>query len=298
MARLAVIDGRFFAPEQAKVSVYDRGFLYGDSVFETVRTYGGRPFALDEHLHRLEDSAAALKIPMPLSASALADEVEAAVERANHPESRIRIVISRGEGPLGLDSELAGEPLRVILVEPLVAPPKRHYEQGIAVVCVQTVRASDAVHSAKLSNYLASVLALQDARAAGAEEALVVNRDGLVVEGTTCNVFAVRRAEGTSAGPAVHTPPLGIGVLPGITRAFVIELCADLGVPVEEGTLTPEQLRAADEVFVTSSVREVIPVIAVDGASIGSGRPGETTRRLHRALRTRVGLGAEPMPWE
>lgn len=299
MGRLVVIDGRRCAPEDAKVSVYDRGFLYGDSVFETVRTYGGSPFALDEHLQRLEESANALKIPLPIGRPTLAEEVTTAVDAAANPESRIRIILSRGRGPLGLDSELAVEPLRVILIEPLELPPVQHYQDGIGVVCVQTVRASDAVHSAKLSNYLASVLALQDARSAGAQEALVVNRDGFVVEGTTCNVFIVRHATTGGGGESmVCTPPLGIGVLPGITRAFVIGVAAELGLPVNDCTLTPEQIRAADEVFLTSSIREILPVVTVDGELVGDGRPGGTTRRLHAALRSRVGLGDQPLPWE
>jgi branched-chain amino acid aminotransferase len=299
MGRQVVIDGRRYAPEDAKVSVYDRGFLYGDSVFETVRTYRGEPFALDEHLRRLEDSAGALKIPLPIERAALASEVAAAVAAAGNPESRIRIIVTRGRGPLGLDSALAGEPLRAILVEPLELPPAAQYREGIGVVCVQTVRASDAVHSAKLSNYLASVLALQDARAAGAQEALVVNRDGLVVEGTTCNVFIVRRrGEGEKAGVSVCTPPLGIGVLPGITRALVMRVAEGLGLPVLDCALRPEQIRAADEVFVTSSIREILPVVSVDGEPVGDGQPGEITRRLHAAFRAEVGLGDRPLPWE
>lgn len=299
MGRLAIIDGVVLAPEDAKVSVYDRGFLYGDSVFETVRTYGGKPFALSEHLQRLRTSAKALGIRLPVGVQGLAREVMAAVDEAGNSESRVRIIISRGKGPLGLDSELALEPLRVVLVEPLEPPPAEQYRDGIAVICVQTVRASDAVHSAKLSNYLASVLALQDARATGAHEALVVNRDGFVVEGTTCNVLAFcAEATATKERSVLCTPPLESGVLAGITRAFVLELATEIGFDVRFRSFTPAQIRAADEVFLTSSIRELLPVVRIDGESIGDGKPGRLTRQLHAAFREKVGLGHLPMPWE
>ncbi len=295
MGRLVVIDGIRHQPEEAKVSVYDRGFLYGDSVFETVRTYGGRPFALTEHIRRLGHSASLLGIRMPLSLGELAAEVERAIEQAANPESLVRVMLSRGAGPLGLDPSAALRPLRVVIIEPLELPPPEYYREGIAVITVQTVRASDAAHSAKLGNYLASALALRDACAEGAAEALVVNRDGFVVEGTTSNVFAVRRAKAPQ--PELLTPPLDVGVLAGITRQKVIDVARQQRLEVRFEPLRPAELCAADEVFLTSSVRELLPVVRVDGERVGDGHPGPVTRALHLAFRRHLGLVGIPDDW-
>jgi branched-chain amino acid aminotransferase len=284
--RLAMIDGVVCSPEQATISVYDRGFLYGDSVFETVRTYGGKPFALDEHMQRLERSAAALALALPLPAAKIGDEAAQAIAAAANAESSARVMITRGSGPLGLDPALASGPRRVILVEPLSPPPEQHYKNGIRVRCVQTVRASDATHSAKLANYLASVLALRDAKAAGADEALVVSRGGLVVEGTTSNVFAV-------IGGRLLTPPVELGILDGITRGIVIEVARADRIEVELRALTPGELAGAQEAFITSTIREILPIREVDGHVVGTGMPGAMTRRLHALFRARVGA---PLP--
>jgi branched-chain amino acid aminotransferase len=283
--RLAMIDGVIYASEQAKISVYDRGFLYGDSVFETVRTYAGKTFALDEHMRRLEKSAAALAIALPVPAAELAEETLRAIREAGNAESSARVMVTRGVGPMGLDPAAALAPCRVILVEPLHLPADEAYRRGVSARCVQTVRASDAAHSAKLANYLASVLAVRDAKAAGADEALVVNREGRVVEGTTANVFAV-------IGGRVVTPALDAGILDGITRAAVIELARAEGMTVELSALTPQELGAADEVFLTSTIREILPVREVDGRAIAA--PGPVTRRLHAAFRKRVGAAPPP----
>ncbi len=292
MGRLAVINGVSYAPEQAKVSIYDRGFLYGDSVFETIRTYGGVLFETAEHLRRLERSAASLGIAMPASAAQLGGEAERAVREADNPESYVRLMLTRGSGPLGLDPELCSEPpLRVIMVEPLVPPPPVLYQKGITTVCVQTVRASDAAQSAKIGNYLASALALQHARQRGADEALVVNREGIIVEGTTTNVFFVQ-------GSKLITPPLEIGILPGITRKIVLDLARELFIGVELRALTPEQAHGMQEVFFTSSIRELLPIVSIDGHRIGTGKPGPVTRRLHLALRELAGIKDAPPPWE
>lgn len=291
MSRAVSIDGALHAPEEARVSVYDRGFLYGDSVFETIRTYGGVPFALDEHLARLERSAERVGIPMPVARAALAAEVGEALARAANAESYVRVMLSRGAGPLGLDPSHAVRPLRVILVEPLAPLPATAYRDGVAVITVRTERAADAAHGAKVGNYLASLLALRSAREAGAHEALVLDARGNVLEGTTSNVFCV--TDGT-----LVTPPEEAGILAGITRARVLEQARAEGVPVRLAPIRQADLASAAEVFLTSSLREVLPVVRVDGAVVGAGVPGAVTRRLHAALRRLVGLGAQPMPWE
>jgi branched-chain amino acid aminotransferase len=294
LGRLAVIDGEQRSPERATVSVYDRGFLYGDSVFETVRTYAGRLFALDEHLARLEDSAAKMGLELPVSKAALAKETADAVAAAGNPESYTRIMLTRGTGPVGLDTSLAKRATRVILVEPLLMPPPDHYEHGLTAVCVETVRASDAADSAKLGNYLASALALRKAREAGAHEALVVNRNGLVVEGTTSNVFAV--VAGTD-GPVLVTPAVEDGVLAGITRQYLLRMAEQESVGVRYRAMSRDEIVRSDEVFLTSSIREVMPIVAIDGHTIGSGKPGPITQRLHRAFRRFVGMDGK-LPFE
>jgi branched-chain amino acid aminotransferase len=291
MTRIVSIDGVLTPPGEARVSVYDRGFLYGDSVFETVRTYGGEPFALGEHMARLERSATRVGIAMPIPAADFGMEIRLAVRAARNPESYARAMLSRGSGPVGLDPALAGAPLRVILVEPLTPLPAAFYRDGVAVITVRTERAADAAHGAKVGNYLGSLLALKDAKARGAHEALILDASGHVVEGTTSNVFVVRGGE-------LCTPPEQASLLPGITRAHLIEISAELGHPLRLGALTPADLASADEVFLSSSLREVVPVVRVDDQTVAGGHPGPITRALHAAFRVQAGLGADPMPWE
>lgn len=290
--RLVAIDGSIVSPDRAVVSVYDRGFLYGDAVFEVLRTYGGVPFALGEHVARLRRSADRVLIPMPIGEAELEREIAWVIAEAGNPESYARIMLTRGAGPLGLDPDLASRPLRVILVEPVHPPPREHYARGIALATVATVRAADGTSAAgaKVSNYLASLLAVREAKARGAQEALIVDGRGDVVEGASSNVFVVK-------GGVLHTPPEDAGILAGITRAHILEAARGLGLRVELRSLRPEDLYAADEVFITSSIREVLPAVRVDGRAIGEGHPGPLTRALHRAFRAIVGAGG-PLPWE
>jgi branched-chain amino acid aminotransferase len=289
MSRAVLIDGVAYSPENAKVSVYDRGFLYGDSVFETIRTYGGVLFSLDEHMRRLERSAAFTGMGLPVPKEQIGEETLRAVQLAGNAESYARVMITRGTGPMGLDTELAEEQMRVVLVEALQIPAAEKYRVGITTACVQTVRASDAANNAKLGNYLASALALREARARGADEALIVDREGLVVEGTTNNIFMIQDG-------VLLTPSLELGLLDGITRAHVLELAAELGIEVRYEAQSSARVAGSDEVFLTSSIRELMPVVAVDGQVVGDGKPGPITRRLHGAFRARVGLAGQ-LPW-
>jgi branched-chain amino acid aminotransferase len=298
-ARVVSIDGSVVAPEGAVVSVYDRGFLYGDAVFEVFRTYGGRPFALGEHLLRLRRSADRVYIELPVDDATLRSEIQAALAAAAHGTDRsdaewyVRVVVTRGSGPLSLDPQTAGRPLRVILVEPVVPPARDAYICGIALSTVPVRRSVDGTSAAgaKVTNYLANLLALREAKAQGAQEALVVDGRGHVVEGASSNIFVVK------AG-IVATPPESAGILVGITREHVIRAANELGTVVEERELLPSDVYGADEVFITSSIREMLPVVRVDGRAIGRGVPGPVTRALHRRFREDVGLGQAPMPWE
>lgn len=277
-----LIDGRPLAPDKAAVSVFDRGFLYGDSVFETIRTYGGRPFALDRHLQRLAASAARVHIELPVSLEQMGREVESAIVGAGNAESYVRLTLTRGVGEtLGLDPGLSRHPLRVVIVTKLSAPPPEAYRDGVRVVSYRTERVTDdsSAAGAKVGNYLTAVLATREARAAGAAEALIVDRHGRVVEGATSNVFVVQR-DGT-----LVTPPETDGILLGITRETLLEVAAELGVPLRFESLQLEAVKAAAEVFVSSSIRELLPVVMIDGAPVADGAPGVLTGRLLGAFR-------------
>lgn len=277
MAVKVWINGTVFDEADAKVSVFDRGFLYGDSVYEVLRTSGGRPVDLEPHLDRLGRSAAGLMLPMPpldLLRGALAETLAAAA----NAESYVRIVLTRGAGEIGLDTALAENPLRIVIVRPLARPPAELYERGATLQIVHVVRTSPRAidPGVKSGNYLNSILALAEARRAGAYEALMCDAHGRVAEGSSSNVFVVR-------GGVVATPPVEVGILRGITRERVIELARAEGIDVREQPLVPDDVRAADEVFITSSIRGVLPIRAVDGRPVGRECPGPVTRRLMRA---------------
>lgn len=280
---LVVLDGRICAPGEATVSVFDRGFLYGDSVFETLRTYGGVPFELDEHLRRLESSAARVYIPLPIALGQLRAEVLEAIAAAGYPESYVRLMITRGEGQLGLDPALADHPRRVLIVQPLHPPPAEQYTAGIAVISYHTERVVDATSAqgAKIGNYLISVLALREARLAGAQEALIRDGQGRILEGASSNVFVVKQG-------VLVTPGEDAGILAGITRAHLLALAGELGLPLELRALELPAVLAAEELFISSSIRELLPVVRLDGHVIGSGTPGAIYRRLLAAFRART----------
>ena len=278
-----MIDGQPCAPEDAKVSVFDRGFLYGDSIFETIRTYGGHPFALDEHLARLEASARKVFIPLPVPLTQFRLEVLRTLEATSHGESYIRVVLSRGSGELGLDPALAESPLRVIIVGPLSPPAAELYVAGATAVTFKTLRPADATaaEGAKIGNYLVAVLGMKAARAQGAHEALIVDAQDRVVEGASSNLFFVR-------GGVLHTPAVDAGILAGITRDRILKAAQSLGIPTR--LLAPElaQLLSSEEVFVSSSIRELLPIVRIDDEPVGSGQPGAMTQRLHSEYRRLV----------
>lgn len=293
MPTVVNLDGALVPPSAAKVSVFDRGFLYGDSVYEVIRTYGGRPFELDAHLARLRHSAdriglvpkwgperTAAELARALEASRGGDDPDPDAAPWNVGERYARVVMTRGAGEIGLDPALAVDPVALVVAQPLRGPPARAYAEGVAAAVVGVRRASPQAidPSAKTGAHLPNVLAVKEARAAGAHEALLLDDAGHVTEGSSSNVFAV-------AGGAVLTPPLAAGILEGVTRGVVLRLARELGVPAREAPLRASDLAGADEVFITSTIREIVPVTRLDGAAIGAGRPGPVTARLHRAFR-------------
>ncbi len=277
---MVTIDGEIHDERSAKISVFDRGVLYGDSVYEVIRTYGGVPFALDEHLDRLERSADLLGIALPIDGEGLAREVERTLAAAGNAESYIRVVVTRGSGPIALDPAVAASPCRVVVVAPLHGHPAELYEQGAAIRLVAAGRVAEGAVplSAKSGNYLVNLMALGQARRQGAHEAVLVDAAGRVTEGASSNVFIVARG-------ALHTPPLSAGILEGITRRKVMALARDNGLSVEERPLRPDELRHSDEVLITGTLREVMPVTRVDDLLIGDGQPGPVTRRLQTLFR-------------
>lgn len=284
MATLVNLNGTLVPPTEAKVSVFDRGFLYGDSVYEVVRTYGGRPFAMDRHLDRLHASAARIGMELPWDDARIAAEVERTLAAAGNEESYVRIVATRGAGPIGLDPALAEDPQLLVIVQPIHLPPPEAYERGVKVQLVGVRRnLREAIDPrAKTGNYLNNVLALREARAHGAYEAVMLDAEGRITEGSTSNLFVVQ-------GGRLITPPTEVGILEGVTRGVIFEVARAEGIEVEERHLAPADLLGADEAMITSSVREILPVVRVgiDGEehAIGDGAPGPVVRRITAAFR-------------
>ena len=271
------VNGTITDERSATISVFDRGFLYGDSVYEVMRTAGGNVVDFDRHLDRLARSAGAIALALPDQAAirrAVADTVAAAA----NPEAYIRIIVTRGAGRIALDLDAADSPSLLVITQPLVMPRAEHYTRGapLAIVGVERTSRRAVDPAVKSGNYLNSILALAEAQRRGAYEALMLGPDGRVAEGSTSNVFAVR-------GGALTTPALQTGILAGITRQRVIELAREAGLAAGEGDLYPDDLRGADEVFITSSIRGVMPVSRVDDTTIAGGAPGPITRRLMEA---------------
>lgn len=278
-------------PEHAKISVFDRGFLYGDSVYETMRTAGGWPLELRRHLRRLRRSGEGIGLRIPFSDEQLADAIARTHRASGNEESYVRLMVTRGAGPVALDPRHSEEPTLVVLVQPLVLPDPAAYERGISavVVGITKVAGTSLDPTIKSGNYLNNILALRQAIAAGGEDAIMCNPEGAVSEGATSNVFMVTDGH-------LETPHMRSGLLPGITRQAVCELAGSLGIEVGETRIMPDQLRAADEVFLTSSVRGIMPVTRLDGAVVGDGTAGPLTRRLHQAYQAYVARAAASAP--
>jgi branched-chain amino acid aminotransferase len=291
MGTLLNVEGRLVPPEQAFVPVLDRGFLYGDSVYEVVRTYAGRVFELGRHLRRMETSASRIGLTLP-PRERIESELFRTMEAAGNAESYARIVVTRGEGRFGLAPHLAeGLNRLVYLVRPLEPPAPEQYDRGLEMAVTRIRRnPPQALDPAlKTGNYLNSVLALRESHAAGADDALMLDVHGQVTEASTSNVFFVERG-------AIVTAPLELGMLDGVTRALVIDVARGEGFQVREEPRGIDALVAADEVFVTSSLREVMAVTSLvllegekpDRRVVASGKPGPITRRLHAAFRRYV----------
>jgi len=285
----ASVNGAVLPAEEARVSVLDTGFTFGDSVYETLRTYGGRPFHLDRHLDRLRRSAGRLGIPLPDGDGVLARDVDAVLARAGNPESYIRIMVTRGVGDVSYHFDRVQGPTRVVIVKPYEPPPERCYTEGVPVIIASVRRNSPRAldPAIKSGNLINNILAVREAQAAGAFEPILLNDMGEVAEGASANVFVVK-------GGAALTPPLAAGILPGVTRQLLLEIGPGLGIPMREETLRVPDLLGADEAFITSTLKEATPVRTVDGKPVGDGRPGPVTLRLLKAYRE---YAARPTAW-
>ena len=278
------VNGTIRPAQEAVVPVYDHGFLYGEGVYETLRTYNRVPFLFDRHSRRLRASAGRLRLPVPFDDGALADGVERTVVAAGTlREAYIRILLTRGVGELTYDLSSTPAPSLVIIVKPLDEPPERVEREGIRISLVPILRNHPGSVNPiiKSNNLLNNAIAMQQANSAGAEEALMCNYRGELSECSQSNFFLVR------AG-AVLTPPSDAGLLEGITREFLFELGREQGIEVREERLMPQDLDSADEAFITGTTRELSPVVRVDDRVIGSGRPGPITLQLLQAFRKRA----------
>ncbi|MEB1807698.1 MAG: branched-chain-amino-acid transaminase [Bacillaceae bacterium] len=277
------LNGEFVEKHNAKISVYDHGFLYGDGVFEGIRVYDGNIFQLKEHLERLYNSAKSIMLNIPHSLEELTQIIVETIKVNELQDAYIRLVVSRGVGNLGLDPASCPTPNVIVIAEQLTLFPKELYENGLEIVTVPTRRNRPDVLSPKVKslNYLNNILVKIEASLAGVSEALMLNNEGYVAEGSADNVFIVK-------GNKILTPPGYVGALEGITRNAIIDIASDLGYDVKEEPFTRHDVYVADEVFLTGTAAEVIAVVKVDGRVIGDGKPGKETNKLLKAFRKKV----------
>jgi len=273
---LVYIDGEYYPKSEAKISVYDHGFLYGDGVFEGIRSYGGVVFKLREHIDRLYKSAHALMLKIPLTKEEMIEAVLETLRKNNLKDAYIRLIVTRGVGDLGLDPRKCPKPSVIIITEPLIQLYDREKrERGISMIIswVRRDPVDATTHEIKSLNYLNSILSKIEANNAGADEALILDRRGFVCEATGENIFIVKDGK-------LITPPPSSGALLGITAAVVKRLAEELGYQVIEREITPSEIYSADEAFLTGTAAEIMPIREVNKRVIGEGRIGPVTRRI------------------
>lgn len=285
--RHVYVDGQYYPRSQAKVSVFDHGLLYGDGVFEGIRVYDGYIFELRSHLKRLQDSAKAIALELPMGLEAMERLCYECVQKNALKDGYIRLVVTRGTGDLGIDPRNCKAPTLIVIADQITLYPKEFYEKGIEAITSSVRRMNPEALSPNIKslNYLNNVLAKIEANLRGAGEALMLNREGFVAEAAADNVFVVKDGH-------VITPPGSLGALRGVTRRRVMEIARELGYPLEKKAFTIADVYAADEVFLTGTAAELIPVIKVDGRSIGNGKPGPMTatilKRFRQVIRNEV----------
>ena len=283
MSQQIYINGEYFSREDAKISVFDHGLLYGDGVFEGMRIYSGKVFRLHEHLVRLWQSANSIALQIPISLEQLTADVNEAVAKNGLDDGYIRLVVTRGAGPLGLDPYKCERPQVVIIVDSITLYPESFYTEGLELVTAATMRNHPAALSPRIKslNYLNNIMAKMEGLKAGCMETLMLNHKGEVAECTGDNIFIVDRGR-------LLTPPNDAGILEGITRNAVLELATEAGIETDQQAMTRHDIFVADECFLTGSAAEVVAVVKLDDRVIGDGKPGPITRRLNEAFRKLV----------
>jgi branched-chain amino acid aminotransferase len=284
MSLKVYIGGKLYDKADAKVSVYDHGLLYGDGVFEGIRSYSGRVFRLQQHVDRLFDSAKSIHLRIPISREEMAKAIVDTLAVNKLIDAYIRVIVTRGAGSLGLDPRKTTDPQIIIITDAISLYPPELYEHGLKIVTAGTLRNHPSALNPRIKslNYLNNIMAKVEATNAGCLEALMLNHKGEVAECTGDNIFVVRKGE-------LHTPPIDAGILEGITRDAVIELARASGRTVHERSMDRHDVYTADECFLTGTAAEVIPVVECDGRSIGTGKPGPVTldllQRFHALVR-------------
>jgi branched-chain amino acid aminotransferase len=275
MSQLIYLDGKLVPKEQAVISVYDHGLLYGDGIFEGIRVYSGKVFRHKDHIDRLYESARAIRLEIPLTPEQMTKAVEETVAANQLKDGYVRLVVTRGSGSLGLDIRKTSNPIVIIIADTITLYPEEMYEKGMAIITASTIRNHPGALSPRIKslNYLNNILAKIEGTDAGCAEALMLNHVGQVAECTGDNIFIVKNG-------VLKTPPTDAGILDGVTRKVVIELAREAGIPVEETALVRHDIFIADECFLTGTAAEVIPVTKLDGRPIGSGSPGPITKQL------------------
>jgi len=282
------VNGRVFDQEHAVISVFDHGFLYGEGVYETIRTYNGQPFLFDRHMRRLRVSADMVALSVPLTNGEIDARVRETMRVARlgdvaEREAYIRVLVTRGVGELSYDPAACPTPSIVVIVKPHVNPAREAFDEGVRVALVPIVRNHPGSVNPliKSNNLLNNALAMQEAFRRGAFEGVMRNYRGELAECTQSNIFVVKHG-------AALTPTVDSGLLPGITREFMFEIGGELGISVREAVLHDADLLGADEAFLTSTTREIVPIVRVDDHTIGSGRPGPVTRALLEGFRRKA----------
>jgi branched-chain amino acid aminotransferase len=290
MAATVNVNGTISSGQEAVIPVFDHGFLYGEGVYETLRTYNGRLFLFDRHIRRLRNSARLIDLALPFTDEELASRIQDTIARSklDGAEAYVRVLLTRGVGELTYDLRATPKPSWVIIVKPLPSPMAEFYERGVKVVLVDIVRnhPQSVNPMIKSNNLMNSALAAQQALKRGGFEAVMRNYRGELTECTQSNLFIVKDG-------AAITPPLESGLLPGITREFIFEIGPAVGIDVREQVLRDDDLFGADEAFLTSTTREVLPIVTVDERTIGSGRPGPVTSKLLKVFRDHAWSGLE-----
>ena len=275
MASKVFINGELYDKDDAKISVFDHGLLYGDGVFEGIRSYAGKVFRISEHLDRLWKSAKAICLEIPMTRQDMVKAIEDTLGANGIEDGYIRVIVTRGSGTLGLDPNCCSDPQVIIITDYISLYPREFYENGLEIITVSTVRNHPAALSPRIKslNYLNNILAKIEGLQAGCVEALMLNHKGEVAECTGDNIFLVRNGR-------LLTPPMEAGILEGITREVVIELASGAGIEVREVPLTKHDIYIADECFLCGTAAEVVPVVKLDSRTIGDGTPGRITRDL------------------